>query len=358
MNKVYFIPIKSEKSLLKRIEDIFQRSGYYKIFGENDLVGIKVHMGEKNNTGFIRPIYVRKVYEILISLKTNPYLVDTTTLYRGSRANAIDYINTARWNGFDFAPIIIADGLSGNSGVSVKINKKHYKEVKIADGIFYSNKLVCISHFKGHELSGFGGAIKNLGMGCSTKEGKLSMHSGNIPIIRNEKCTGCRKCEIICPADAIKIKGKIAMIEEKKCIGCGECIAFCHFNAIGISWDVNSIEFMEKMVEYAYGAVLNRKVIYINIIMDVTPECDCYPHSKGYIVPDIGILFSLDPVAIDQCSFDLIKSSIGIPSFFGRKIEEGRDKFSIIHPEINSLYQIEYAERIGLGKKEYEINEV
>lgn len=358
MSQVYFIPMKSEKSLLKRIEDVFKRSGYYRFFNENDSVGIKLHMGEKYNTAFVRPIYGKKVYEILLNLKTNPYLVDTTTLYKGSRGTAIDYLNTARWNGFDFAPIIIADGMSGNSGVEVEINKKHYKKVKIAEGILSADKILCLSHFKGHELSGFGGAIKNLGMGCATKEGKLSMHSGNIPIIRKDKCTGCRKCEIICPVNAVKILDKKALIDEKKCIGCGECIAFCHFHAIGVSWDVHSIEFMEKMVEYAFGAVLNKKVIYINIIMDVTPECDCYPHSKGYIVPDIGIIISDDPVSIDQCSFDLVKSAPGLPSYFGKKIKENQDKFSIIYPEINPLYQIEYAEKIGLGKREYEVIDV
>ncbi len=358
MSKVYFIPVKSEKSILKKIEDIFKRGGYYRFFDQNDSVAIKLHMGEKDNTAFVRPIYARKIYEILVNLNTNPFLTDTTTLYKGSRGTAIDYLNTARWNGFDFAPIIIADGLSGNSGVEVEIKKKHYKKVKIAEGIFYADKILCLSHFKGHELSGFGGAIKNLGMGCSTKEGKLSMHSGNIPVIRKEKCTGCRKCELICPAKAIEIINKIAIIDKKKCIGCGECIVFCHFHAIGISWDAHSIEFMEKMVEYALGAIINKKVVYVNILMDITPECDCYPHSKGYMVPDIGILISDDPVSIDQCSFDLVKSSAGVSSFFGRKIDENQDKFSIIYPEINSTYQIEYAEKIGLGERKYEIIEV
>jgi len=354
--KVYFISLKTRKSLLKRIIETLQRSKLFKIFEQGDIIAIKLHMGEKNNTSFVRPIFVKKIYEFLISIGTKPFLTDTTTLYKGSRATAVDYLNTATWNGFNFAPIIIADGMFGTSSVPVEINKKHYSIVKIAEAIRNSDKIVVVTHFKGHEQTGFGGAIKNLGMGCAIKEGKLSMHSNAIPIIKEENCTGCKKCEIFCPVNAISMVNRIAVIDKKNCIGCGECIGICPFNAIKIKWDAPIRSLVEKMVEYAYGAVFSKQVIYINFLTNISPQCDCYPFSDAPIVPDIGILLSNDPVAIDQASFDLVKGSEWTQNYnySQRKV----DKFEMVNGGTFPEYQLDYAEKVGLGERKYELKRI
>ncbi|HDI82625.1 MAG TPA: DUF362 domain-containing protein [candidate division WOR-3 bacterium] len=357
MSSVYFIPYNSDKSLLKRIIEVFKRAHFDKIFQKDDIVAIKLHMGELDNTAFVRPIYVRKIYDFLRELGAKPFLTDTITLYRGSRGTAVDYLYTAMWNGFDFAPIIIADGLGGTSGVEIEVNGKHYKKVKIAEAIANVEKMVVISHFKGHEITGFGGALKNLGMGCSIKEGKLSMHSNAIPVIKEKYCTGCRKCLLVCPVDALHMDGKIAVIDEDKCIGCGECIGFCPFNAIKVLWNASFTSLMEKMVEHAIASVKGKQVVYINLLMDISPECDCYPKSRGAIVPDIGILISDDPVSIDQASFDLVRESPGDYRFFEGDVRN-KDKFGLIHTEIRSEIQLEYAEKLGMGEREYVLKKI
>jgi uncharacterized Fe-S center protein len=338
---------------------------------ERDLVAIKLHFGEKGNTAYIRPIFIRRVVDRVKQHKGKPFLTDTNTLYIGTRSEAVSHLTTAFENGFTEsvvnAPILIADGLRGNSAVKVRIDKPIFKTVSIAREIYMTDALITVTHFKGHELSGFGGALKNLGMGCSSREGKLSQHSNISPQVKRKTCTGCETCLSWCPQSAISMassgsgtgeKCPIAIIDSKKCIGCGECILACPSGAIQIQWNESIPIFQKKMVEHAYGALQKKKgkVLFLNFLTQVSPACDCYGYSDTPIVNDIGILSSEDPVAIDQASVDLVNGETGNRSSkLPRAWESGEDKFRAIYPEVDWNVQLAYAEEIGMGTREYEL---
>lgn len=278
----------------------------------------------------------------------------------------MDHLVTAIENGFAYsvvgAPVIIADGLFSKNVMDVEIKKKNFNTVKIAGEIYNSNAMVVLSHCKGHELAGFGGAIKNLAMGCATAAGKQMQHSDVKPEVNSEKCIGCGICVNWCPKDAISMnKERKAEIDLEECFGCGECTTACNQRAIKVQWKSNTDVFLEKMAEYAYGAVKNKKnkVGYINFVMNVTPLCDCVPWSDAPIVRDIGVLASLDPVAIDKACYDLINSEMPLPnSRVSKDIKPGQDKFKHMHKNVNASYIFSYAEEIGLGTKEYDLIEV
>jgi uncharacterized Fe-S center protein len=242
-SRVYFTNFKASfsRNIFDKIEELLCQSGLLSLFKPQELVACKLHFGEHGNTTFVKPIFIKKIVELMRAKGGIPFLTDTTTLYVGQRSDAPSHIQLATHHGFDGAPIIIADGLRGEDAVPVKVNLKHLKEVKIASGIYHADAMIVISHFKGHMEAGFGGAIKNLGMGCSTKEGKLEMHSGLSPTVSTKKCTGCGSCVRWCPAEAIQIGKKgansgTAKIFESKCIGCGTCIVVCPNKAIRIRW--------------------------------------------------------------------------------------------------------------------------
>jgi uncharacterized Fe-S center protein len=334
-------------------------------------VAIKLHFGEKGNTAYVRPIFLRKVVDRVKQYNGKPFLTDTNTLYIGTRSEAVSHLTTAFENGFTEsvvnAPILIADGLRGNSAVKVRIDKPIFKTVSIAREIYMTDVLITVTHFKGHELSGFGGALKNLGMGCSSREGKLSQHSNISPKVKGKACTGCETCLHWCPQSAISMvasgpgtmeKRSMALIDSKKCIGCGECILACPPGAIQIQWNESIPIFQKKMVEHAYGAVLKKKgkALYLNFLTQISPACDCYGYSDTPIVHDIGILSSEDPVAIDQASVDLVNGETGNRSSKRPGAwEPGENKFRAIYPEVDWNIQLAYGEEIGLGTREYEL---
>jgi uncharacterized Fe-S center protein len=280
-------------------------------------------------------------------------------------------LNTAFENGFTesvvHAPILIADGLRGNSAIKVRIDKPIFKTVSIAREIYMADVLITVTHFKGHELSGFGGALKNLGMGCSSREGKLSQHSNISPQVKKKECKGCEICLSWCPQSAIsmvssesgtKNKPSIAFIDSKNCIGCGECILACPSSAIQIQWNESIPIFQKKMVEHAYGAIQKKKgkTLYLNFLTQISPACDCYGYSDAPIVNDIGILSSEDPVAIDLASVDLVNGESGnrsskLPGAW----KPGENKFRAIYPEVDWNIQLAYAEEIGMGNRDYEL---
>ncbi|MGB9613259.1 MAG: DUF362 domain-containing protein, partial [Candidatus Margulisiibacteriota bacterium] len=283
-----------------------------------------------------------------------PFLTDSNTIYKGSRSDAVSHLQTAFDHGFTFgkigAPVIIADGLQGHSYKKVEVNLKHFKEVYLSSIVLEIDVLIVISHFKGHELTGFGGAIKNVGMGLGCRAGKQQMHAEVRPQVKEENCTGCGCCVIHCPTNAIALTpSQKAWIDLNKCIGCAECIASCRYNALAVSWAGSSDSLQEKMVEYMAGVlkVLKGKVGYINFITDVSPNCDCYDFNDPPIVPDLGILASFDPVALDQACVDLVNKSSG-------RINAS-DKFKALWPGVNWETQLIYAEQIGLGKRNYEL---
>ncbi len=366
MSKVFFADMRANKhseSLIAKLGKLFYLAEFHQMLNQDDLTAIKLHFGEEGNTGFIRPIYIRKLVQEIKKIKAKPFLTDSNTLYVGSRANSVDHIVTALHNGFSYAtidaPVIIADGLTGKSYLDIPITGgKHFDSVKIGAEVMHADALIAVSHVKGHALTGFGGAFKNIGMGLGSRSGKQMMHSAVLPTITEEKCTKCQQCVKWCPEDAILIKGESSVIDHEKCIGCGECVVTCRNKAIKINWQSESEAVMEKMVEYTLGVIQGResKVGYINFVMNVTPDCDCCGWSDMPIVPDVGILFSKDPVAIDQASIDLINQQEGFPnSALKTNLEPGADKFRGVHQDIDGQHLLKYAEELGMGSRKYEL---
>ncbi len=348
-------------NLFKKFRRLLKEAGIEEIIEPNQLVAIKLHFGEEGNTGFISPLFASAVVDYVKKLGGNPFLTDTNTLYKGHRTNAVDHHNLADRHGFASintgAPVIIADGLRGHDHISVRINGKYYKEVKIASAIYEADSMVVISHFKGHEVFGFGGALKNLGMGCSIRESKLSMHSTVAPTVKNKKCTGCGICVTACPTGAIKIIEKVARIDSERCIGCADCIAACPENAIRINWNADQAVIQEKLIEHVAGVLSNKKgrILFINFVKNVSPLCDCVNHTDIPVVNDIGILASKDPVAIDQACIDLVNSAPWRTDTYFPVEKRGIDKFRSLYPEIEWEIQLNYAEEFGIGRRSYRL---
>ncbi len=364
---VYFVDLvpKAKRSLLEKVDALLDAVGIDGRWKKGALVGVKLHFGEYGNLAFLRPQWARRVVERLKKAGVKPFLTDTNTLYRGSRSDAVVHLETAVKNGFDFAtvgaPVVIADGLRGGSYELVKLELPVLKEFYIAKEVFRADGLVVLTHFKGHELSAFGGAIKNVGMGCAARKGKLEQHSTLAPKVDKKKCVGCGTCAEFCPTGAPTPKAGSKrvryFIDEKKCIGCGECIAVCPQEAIKVQWNEKAELFMLKMAEYAYAALSNKrkKTVFLNFLLQVSPACDCYPFNEYPLVRDIGILASEDPVALDQASVDLINQEAGLRGSKVEGAEAGEDKFKRLYPQLNWELTLEHAERIGLGTRAYEL---
>jgi uncharacterized Fe-S center protein len=363
-SQVYFASLRAysdHESTTAKVQRLFDRAGFGELIAPQDKTAIKLHFGEMGNDGFISPVYVRQVVEKVKACQALPFLTDTNTLYLGSRSNAVEHIGTAILHGFDYAvagaPVIIADGLDGRNVRKVAIHKNHFDEVSIAGDIAAADSMIVLSHFKGHIVSGFGGAIKNLAMGCAPPEGKRAQHNAR-PFTIPEKCTGCASCMKVCPKSSIRVVKKISAIDQTTCIGCFECMHACPEHAIDIDWETEIPQFMERMVEYAFGAVKGKekKVGYLNFLIRITPDCDCFPFSDAPIVPDIGILASTDPVAIDAASFELVNQQQGYTdSLLTAHHHKGGDKFKGVHAQTDGYRQVRYAEEIGLGSSTYDL---
>jgi uncharacterized protein len=367
MSKVYFTDLRTapNRNLLDKVVDLMNRSKIDTKIRKNDLVAIKLHFGEAGNTTYIRPVFLRSIVRRIKEAGGKPFLTDTNTLYTGSRSDTVNHLTTAIQNGFDYAciecPLIIADGLRGMSGTRVPIEGEVLKEVHIAKEIADADAMIAVTHFKAHELSGFGGTLKNIGMGCATREGKLVQHSTVAPKINPETCKGCKLCQGYCPSGTIWIESKKASIDGKKCIGCGECILICPSHAIEIQWNEHPDIFQKKMMEYAAGALKNKekRSLFINFVVQVSPACDCYPHSDAPIVRDIGILASDDPVAIDQASCDMVNNEVSLPGTAIKEISpQGGDKWRALYPRIDWSVQLDHAEKLGLGSRKYRLQKI
>lgn len=351
-SKVYFCDFYSNsknKNMISRVKTLFEVAGFKDLVEKNSLVAIKLHFGEKGNSTYMSPVAVRQVVDKVKEYGGKPFLTDTNTLYTGSRTNPVDHITTAIENGFAYsvvnAPIIIADGLFSRNSKEVKVEKTHFDTVKIGGEIYNSSSMIVMSHFKGHEMAGFGGALKNLAMGCATAAGKQMQHSNVKPVVNEDKCIGCSNCVRSCPQEAIKIINNKAVIDYNLCYGCGECPTVCPKRAVKVQWETDSNVFVEKMAEFAYGAVQNKKdkVGYITFVMNVTPLCDCVPFSGRPICQDIGIFASKDPVALEQACYDAVCNTME------------HDVFKHAHPDVNATRIIEYAEELGMGTRNYEL---
>jgi len=367
MARVYFTDLRTTptRSLFSKIETLLDRVQIAKRIKKNDLVAIKLHFGERGNTAYLRPVFLRVVADKVKSLGARPFLTDTNTLYAGSRSDSVSHLTTAVENGFDYScvgcPVVIAGGLRGQSGTKVPISGEVLKEVHVAGEILEADALIVVSHFKGHELSGFGGALKNMGMGCATRTGKLEQHSTVAPKINRKACRRCLLCLQYCPAHAIYAGKKIAEIDKEKCIGCGECVVTCPAKAVEIEWNEDQCRFQQKIVEYAAGALKGKekKSLFLNFLMQVGPSCDCYPNNDAPIVKDIGILGSVDPVAIDAASNDLVIAEEGLPNTALKKTAgKGEDKWRALYPTIDWNVQLDHGEKLKLGEKAYTIVKV
>lgn len=364
-SKVYFSDFRAKgpkQSKIQKIQRLFDAAGFSSLINPGDLTAVKLHFGEIGNDGFISPVFVRQVVEKIKEAGGSPFLTDTNTLYTGKRSNGVDHITTAVLHGFDYAvagaPVIIADGLKGGDERLVTVGKKHFDQTRIAGAIADAGAMMVLSHFKGHEMAGFGGAIKNLAMGCATPKGKQDQHATR-PVVNPKKCVGCGLCVEICPTKAIAMTDKKAIVSQSVCIGCGECMAHCQVKAFQLNWDTELKDFTEKMTEYALGAVTGKqaKTGYMNFLMNITPDCDCAPWSDAPIVADIGILVSNDPVALDQACLDLVNDAVGNHhSRLGDSADPAcKDKFKALHTHSFGTVQLSYGEEIGLGNRAYEL---
>lgn len=363
-SKVYFVNLRArtdKSNKISKIRNLFDRAGLNKLIKANDLTAIKLHFGERGSDSFISPVFVRQVVDKIKENGAKAFLTDTNTLYSGSRHNAVDHLLTALEHGFDYtvtgAPIIIADGLRGENFTEVRIDKKHFSKVKLAKDIVSADSVIVLSHFKGHEAAGFGGAIKNLAMGGAPAIGKKEQHATKI-MVNQDKCVGCAKCSIVCPEKAITVNKKKASIILEKCIGCGECLTVCPVKATGMDWETDLAAFIERMTEYGYGfaKIHEERIGYINFLLNITPDCDCVPWSDAPIVPDIGFLASTDPVAIDQASYDLVNKQLGFSdSLLAGNREAGADKFRGLRSHVDGTIQLRYGEEIGMGSRNYEL---
>lgn len=319
------------------------------IMKKNDFLALKLTFGEEGTSGYIKAAWLSGLIRFLKQKTENLFIVETNTLYREKRSNAIGHLQVAHSHGYNIQttgiPIIIADGLHGRDGQNIAIRGgEHFEHARIAKAVCQSDWLICLSHVTGHMQSGFAGSLKNLGMGCAARAGKLLQHSKTLPEIIVEKCIGCGACMKICPANAIGLKKKKAILVKERCIGCGECTVVCRTGAIEIKYDENVVKFQEKMVEYALGAkvAVGSRMRCINLIYNLTKNCDCMSKDESPLVPDIGIVGGIDPVAVDKASLDMA----------------GIDTFKQAHAEIDPLIQIQHAEKIGLGTSEYDLIEI
>jgi len=366
-SKVYFIDLRAtpKENLVSKLGRLVDITGLSETIKERELVAVKLHFGELGNTAFIRPLFIRKIVESIKGIGGFPFLTDANTLYAGTRSDSPRHLTTAIQNGFAYsvieAPLIIADGLRGKSETAVTVNQKRFKRVYIGTDIVEADALISVAHFKGDELSGFGGTIKNLGMGCASRKGKLAQHSTVGPMVIEKKCIGCGDCISHCSQNALALVDEKAVLDSKKCIGCGECILVCPNEAIQIQWDQAIPVFLENMVEYTMGVLKGKedKTLFLNFITNVSPACDCYGYNDAPIVRDIGIVASKDPIAIDQASVDLVNSEQALPdSCLKTNMASGEDKFRGVYPKVDWTIQLDYAEKLGLGSRGYELEKI
>lgn len=367
-SKVYFTNLRTTPSsnLLDKMERLVKRAGITNIDFQNQFVAIKIHFGEPGNLAYIRPNYAARMATLLRSLGAKPFLTDCNTLYSGRRANAVDHLESAMENGFNpisaKCDVIIADGLKGTEYREIDIDGEYCKAPKIGSAIADADIIISMNHFKGHEQTGFGGALKNLGMGCASVGGKLELHSASQPRIDIENCKGCNICVKHCRHDAIHLDASHkAVIDYDKCVGCGQCVALCQYDGAVMGEGDTSERLNYKIAEYTKAVLLGKPNFHISFIMNVSPECDCWNHNDAAIVPDLGIAASFDPVALDQACADIVTKAPILET--GNRLSdtphhdhlEGCDKFHLMHPETNWQAGLEHAEKIGIGTQAYEL---
>jgi len=369
MSKVYFTDLRAKpgRNLLDKLLILIRKAGIEQIDFKNKFTAIKIHFGEPGNLSYIRANYAAALAQFLLDKKAKPFLTDSSTLYLGRRSNAIDHIKSAYENGFNPlavpCPTIIADGLKAIDYKEIPVDLPYCKVAKIGAAIAEADIIVSMNHFKGHEQAGFGGALKNIGMGSASRQGKLDLHSSSKPVISAEICTSCGQCVKNCASDAVHLNSdKKAEIDYDKCVGCGQCVAVCQFDAAQPVWDCSTDILTYKIAEYTFAVLKDKPNFHINFIMDVSPNCDCWPYNDTALVPNIGIAASFDPVALDKASADLVTESFANMNTVLNVKKCGdlqnMDKFKLAHPNTDWEAGLKHAETIGLGSMKYELTTV
>lgn len=368
VSNVYFtdLRVKNGDNLLTKLQRLIKTAGIGNIDFTDKYVAIKMHFGEPGNLAFLRPNYAKAVADIVKELGGKPFLTDCNTLYVGGRKNALDHLDSANLNGFNptttGCQIIIADGLKGTDETLVPVEGGTYiKEAKIGRAIMDADVFISLSHFKGHESTGFGGALKNIGMGCGSRAGKMEMHSAGKPHVDQNLCVGCQMCAKICGHDAPEFENKKATINHDKCVGCGRCIGVCPKDAILSASDESNEILNCKIAEYTKAVIDNRPHFHISLVIDVSPYCDCHGENDAAIVPNVGMFASFDPVALDMACAEAVNAQPVLSnSMLGDCSEEERachnhDHFHSIFPETCWETAISHGEKIGIGNSKYKL---
>ncbi|MBR4674851.1 MAG: DUF362 domain-containing protein [Victivallales bacterium] len=366
-SKVYFTSMRTKafaSGLVGKLTALIRLAGFEQIDFQGKFVAIKIHFGELGNLAFLRPNFARGVVDEIKRLGGKPFLTDCNTLYVGSRKNALDHIETAYINGFTpyttGCHIIIADGLKGNDEVLVPVpNGEILKQAKVGRALMDADIIISLNHFKGHEMTGFGGAIKNLGMGGGSRAGKMEQHSDSKPKVNPDKCVNCKLCRKVCAHGAHDYSTGKAVINQDKCVGCGQCISICPKDAIGSFGNKEPGMLDKKMAEYAAAIVNDRPQFHISLVMDVSPFCDCHPENDAPVIPDVGMFASFDAVALDQACADAVnRQPVLQNSILAERKHTHHDHFTDITPTTNWTIQLDHAAKCGMGTREYELIEM
>lgn len=368
--KVYYTDFRAKigEGLPIKLKRLIKAAGIGDIDMDGKFVAVKMHFGELGNLSFLRPNYARAVVDVVKEFGGVPFLTDCNTLYPGSRKNAIEHLYCAWENGFTpmtvGCPIIIGDGLKGTDDIEVPVEGGEYiDKAKIGRAVMDADIFISLSHFKGHETTGFGGAIKNIGMGCGSRAGKKAQHMNGQPEIDHELCRGCRACLRECANDGLSFdeSTRKMSINTQNCVGCGRCIGACNFDAIAFANYVATKDLNCRMAEYTKAVIQNRPNFHVSLIVDVSPNCDCHAENDAPILPNIGMFASFDPLALDQACVDACLKATPLPnSQLAEAMEkedfcDHHDHFENTTP--NSEYKtcLAHAEKIGLGTRDYEI---
>ncbi len=365
-SKVYFADFRCpswRENLPQKLARLMMTAGFGDIDMEDKYVAIKMHFGEPGNLAYLRPNWARAVADLVKSQGGKPFLTDCNTLYVGGRKNALDHIDSAYINGFTpystGCHILIADGLKGTDEVEVPVAGGEYvKSAKIGRAVMDADVFVSLTHFKGHEQAGMGGCLKNIGMGCGSRAGKMEQHNSGKPFVKEKKCVGCGACKRICAHDAPQITNGKAAIDTDKCVGCGRCLAVCPKDAIQCLFDEAPAILNKKIAEYTKAVVDGRPCFHVSLVVDVSPNCDCHAENDVPIVSDVGMFASFDPVALDQACADAVMAQPAAPgsALFDAGCDGScADHFRAAHPDTDWEVCLEHAEKLGLGSRKYEL---
>ncbi len=373
-SKVYFADFRVapySDGLIGKLKRLLKAAGMDQMDLDGKFVAIKTHFGELGNLAFLRPNYARTVAELVKEMGGKPFLTDCNTMYPGSRKNALEHLECAWLNGFTpytvGCPVIIADGLKGTDDVTVPIRGgTELQEAKIGHAIMDADVIISLNHFKGHELAGFGGALKNLGMGCGSRAGKKDQHSSGKPFIRTENCRGCRLCMRECANGGLVFdsQAKKMTIDLDHCVGCGRCLGACNFDAIDFLQNNAARDLNLRMAEYAWAVIDGRQNFHISFVCDISPYCDCHGENDAPILPDVGMFASFDPVALDMACADACLANDPLPNsqlsdnMASEGFEDHHDHFINSQPNTEWRSCLEHAEELGAGTTAYELIKV